>query len=57
LWNAYAAFEEDLKGSIKVGKLADLIVTDRDLLKCPESKIPDTKVVMTILNGKIVYQQ
>lgn len=57
LWNAYAAFEEDLKGSIKEGKLADLIVTDRDLLKCPESKIPDTKVVMTILNGKIVYQQ
>lgn len=57
LWNAYAAFEEDLKGSIKVGKLADLIVTDKDLLKCPESKIPDTKVVMTILNGKIVYQQ
>ncbi len=57
LWNAYAGFEEDIKGSIKPGKLADIIVTDTDLLNCDEEKIPQTKVLMTILDGKIVYQQ
>lgn len=57
LWNAYAGFEEELKGSLKQGKLADIIVTDTNLLTCQDNQIPNTKVMMTIINGKIVYQR
>lgn len=53
---AYGAFEEDIKGSIAVGKLADFTVFDQDILKVPESKILDTQVVMTVVGGKVVYQ-
>lgn len=56
-WNAaYAGFEEDIKGSIKPGKLADLVVLSQDLLSISEEKIPATEVLYTILGGKIVYQ-
>jgi predicted amidohydrolase YtcJ len=54
--NAYAAFEEDLKGSITVGKLADLVVLDRDLMTIPEEQIPETGVDMTIVGGEILYR-
>ena len=54
---AYAAFEETSKGSLVPGKLADIIVLSKDLLKCDESEIKDTKVLMTILDGEIVYQR
>jgi len=53
---AYLSFEEDLKGSVEPGKLADLIVIDRDILTCPEDKIKETKVLRTILGGKTVYR-
>jgi predicted amidohydrolase YtcJ len=53
---AYHTFEEYIKGSIEPGKLADLIVIDRDILMCPEDDIKDTKVLMTILGGKTVYK-
>jgi len=55
---AYAAFEEKVKGSIEEGKLADLAVWEQNLYKVrPEpEKIKDLKVLMTILDGKIVYQ-
>ena len=53
---AYLSFEEDLKGSIDPGKLADLIVIDRDILTCPEVEIKETKVLRTILGGKTVYK-
>ena len=57
LWNAYAGFEEDIKGSIKPGKLADLIILDTDLYHCADEKIPATKVLTTIINGEIVWER
>jgi len=53
---AYLGFEEDTKGSIEPGKLADLIVIDRDILACPEDEIRETRVLRTILGGKTVYK-
>jgi predicted amidohydrolase YtcJ len=53
--NAYAAFEEDNKGSITVGKLADFVILDHNIVTCPEDQILDTKVIYTILNGKVVF--
>lgn len=52
---AYGAFEEDLKGSITVGKLADFTIYDQDIMTVAEDKILDTKIMMTIFNGNIVY--
>lgn len=52
---AYATFEENMKGSIKVGKLADLVVLSNDLLKCSDEDILNTKVLYTIIGGKILY--
>ena len=54
--NAYAAFEEELKGSITPGKLADIVVLSHDILEVPESEIRDARVVLTILGGDVVYQ-
>jgi predicted amidohydrolase YtcJ len=53
--NAYGSFEEDIKGSIEPGKLADLIVISDDILTCPEDKIRNITVKMTMLGGKVVY--
>ena len=53
---AYAAFEEDIKGSISPGKLADLTVLSKDILTIPEAEIRDTEVVMTVVGGKVVYR-
>lgn len=53
--NAYASFEETLKGSIEPGKFADLAVLSQNILTCPEEAIKDIKVLMTIIDGKIVY--
>ncbi|HUF75728.1 MAG TPA: amidohydrolase [Longimicrobiales bacterium] len=55
--NAYAAFEEDLKGSLTLGKLADIVVLDRDILTVPEEEIEDTRVDLTILAGEIRYER
>lgn len=52
---AYGAFEEDIKGSIHIGKLADFTIYNQDLMTIAEDKILNTKVVMTIFDGKIVY--
>ena len=52
---AYASFEEDSKGRIKVGMLADLVLLDRDLTRIDPVSIPDTRVLVTIVDGKIVY--
>ena len=54
--NAYAAFEEDLKGSIAPGKLADFVVLSHDILAVPESEIRNARVVFTILGGDVVYE-
>src|SRR5215471_9705742 len=56
LWAAYAAFEEDLKGTISAGKLADFTVLSADIMKIPEPQILETKNVMTIIGGQVVYQ-
>ncbi len=53
--NAYAAFEENSKGSIKVGKLADIILLDKNLMTCSEKEILDAKVTMTVVGGEIKY--
>lgn len=55
--NAYLNHEEKEKGSLGAGKLADLILIDRDFLTCPLSEIPETKVLYTIVGGKIVYER
>ena len=52
---AYAAFEEKSKGSITPGKLADLVVLTNNLLECPDDEILKTKVLYTIVDGKVVY--
>ena len=54
--NAIAAFEEDIKGSITPGKLADIAVMSQNLLTVPDDAILDTETTMTILGGKIVYR-
>ena len=54
-WGAYANFEEDQKGSIEVGKVADFIILDRDIILEKESNILKTRIVATLLNGNIVY--
>ncbi len=54
--NAYLSFEETEKGSLEAGKLADLIVIDRDILECPEDEIPNINVLLTYLGGDLVYQ-
>ena len=56
LWPAIAAFEEDLKGSIAPGKLADFTVLSQDITKIPEAQIPRTKNVMTIVGGEVVFE-
>ena len=56
LWAAYAAFEEKLRGSIEVGKLADLTILSADIMTIPAPEILKTRCVMTVINGEIVYQ-
>lgn len=53
---AYAAFEEALKGSITVGKLADITVLSKDILTVAEDEIPTTEVVYTIVGGTVMYR-
>ena len=53
---AIGAFEENIKGSLTVGKLADLVVFDQDILEIPEEEILKTQVVMTVIGGEIVYE-
>jgi len=51
--NAFAAFEENIKGSLEIGKLADITVLDKNLLTCAENEILKTEVFLTIVNGAI----
>ena len=53
---AYGAFEEKLKGSIEIGKYADFAVFSQNLITVPDDKILETKILYTIVNGKIEYQ-
>ena len=56
-WGAYANFEEDEKGTIEVGKDADFIILDNDLLTSIENRIPLTNVVATFINGELVFNR
>jgi predicted amidohydrolase YtcJ len=55
IWPAFAAFEENDKGSIEVGKLADFTVLSQDIMKIPEPQILKTRSEMTVIGGEILY--
>ncbi len=55
IWNAYASHDEKIKGSISVGKLADFIILDRNLLTCTDEEILNTKVNSVFISGKKIY--
>jgi predicted amidohydrolase YtcJ len=54
--NAFAAFEEDIKGSLSLGKLADITVLTKDITTVPEDEIPQARVAYTIVGGRVVYK-
>jgi len=56
IWPAYAAFEEQLRGTIEVGKLADFTILSADIMTIPAPQILKTRNVMTVINGEIVYE-
>lgn len=56
IWPAYAAFEENDKGSIKPGKLADFTVLSQDIMKIPEPEILKTRAEITVIGGDIVFE-
>lgn len=56
IWPAYAAFEENLRGSIEVGKLADLTVLSADIMTIPEMEILKARCLMTVIGGEVVYE-
>ena len=54
--NAFAAFEEDIKGTLARGKLADITVLTKDITTIPDDQIKSAKVAYTIIGGKVVYK-
>jgi predicted amidohydrolase YtcJ len=57
IWPAYAAFQEDMMGSLTPGKYADFVVLDRDIMTVPEEDILGTQVLATYIGGKAVYER
>lgn len=57
LTGAYAAFEEDRKGSIEPGNLADLVLLSKDILAVPERELLQTRVLLTIIGGEVVHSE
>lgn len=55
-WAAFGQFEENIKGTIEKGKLADFVILDRDIMECPVDEIKDICVLKTVLGGKCVYE-
>ena len=55
--NAYAAFQEKDKGSLEVGKYADIVILSNNLMTCKDEEIKSTKIVTTIVGGKVKYKQ
>ncbi len=56
IWNAWAAFEEKEKGSLTPGKLADIVVLSKDLLRCAPEEMLEAKVLKTVVGGRIQYE-
>ena len=54
--SAYAEFQEKDKGTLERGKLADLVVWDRDLLSIPPEQILEARPVLTVVGGRAVYE-
>ena len=57
IWPAIASFQENIKGTIEVGKLADFSIFDQDLMTIPEAKILESRNVLTVVGGKVVFQE
>ncbi len=55
IWGAYAAFQEETKGSLEPGKWADLVVLSKDIMTIPANEIPDVRVQLTVVGGRVVY--
>jgi predicted amidohydrolase YtcJ len=55
--NAYAVFEDDIRGSLEEGKLADITIFDRNLIKIPEEEILEAEVLYTIIDGNIMFEK
>jgi predicted amidohydrolase YtcJ len=55
--SAWVTFEDDIKGTLSPGKLADIAVLDRDLLTVPEEQIPGLRSVLTIAGGRVVHDE
>jgi hypothetical protein len=53
---AYAAFEDDIKGSLEAGKLADVTIVSKDIMTVPADEILQAEVLYTIVGGEIRYQ-
>lgn len=56
LWAAYSNFEENEKGSLELGKWADFIILDKDIMQVDFPEIPQTQVIYTVVGGEVVYQ-
>ena len=56
LWAAYANFEEEIKGSIEVGKLADMVILKRDIMNIDIHEVPQVEIIATIVDGNMVYR-
>ena len=54
---AYSCWQEDIRGSIEKGKLADMVVVDRDILSCADEEIRDLQVLQTYIGGELVFER
>jgi hypothetical protein len=57
IWAAYANFEENQKGSLEVGKCADFVILDKDIMEIPLNEIPKVQVKKTFINGELVFSR
>jgi predicted amidohydrolase YtcJ len=55
--SAYAEFQENVKGTLTPGKLADLVILSRDIFKIDPNEIENVKVVLTMVDGKVVHEE
>jgi predicted amidohydrolase YtcJ len=57
IWSAEAQFEENVRGSLEIGKFADFVIIDKDLLTCDEDDIKDIVALKTVVGGKTVFDR